>query len=232
LKHITRRIIHSSAYRQVSIPGGLSEDSQSSAVSESAIVPERPLMSIRSRLRRLSAEQTRDMLLAVSGLLELRSGGPPIWPELPPEILQANPAFLDDNATKTKGWYPSPSSAQYGRSLYLVQKRTVRIPLLETLDLPENSVSCARRESSIVAPQALSLLNGDVAVIAAETLAGRVAAEADGEAELAVQAAFHRAFQRPPSAEEQKLAGRFIAEHSLVELCRALLNANELMFVP
>lgn len=156
----------------------------------------------------------------------------PVWPELPPEILQANPAFLDDNATKTKGWYPSPASAQYGRSLYLVQKRTVRIPLLETLDLPENSVSCARRESSIVAPQVLSLLNGDLAVTAAETLAGRIAAEADGDAALAVQAAFHQAFQRAPSDEEQRLAQRFVTEHSLTELCRALLNANELMFVP
>ena len=61
----------------------------------------------RQNLRRLSAEQLRDSLLAVSGGLREKAGGPPVWPKLPPEVLQANPAFLDDNETKTKGWYAS-----------------------------------------------------------------------------------------------------------------------------
>ena len=71
-----------------------------------------------------------------------------MWPDLPPEVLQANPAFLDDNAEKTKGWYPSPKNEQNVRSIYLVQKRTVRVPFMETFDLPENSASCARRNES------------------------------------------------------------------------------------
>ncbi len=48
-----------------------------------------------------------------------------------------------------------------------------RIPILETFDLPENSTSCARRDCSIVAPQALSLLNSDLMSEAALALAER-----------------------------------------------------------
>ena len=219
LKASLRQIVISSAYRQVVLPRDRDDADERIA-------------SIRYTLRRLSAEQTRDTLLASSGLIDLRCGGPPVWPELPAEILQANPAFLDDNATKTKGWYPSPPNDQYVRSLYLIQKRTVRIPFLETLDLPENSVSCARRESSIVPPQALLLLNGELAVAAAKALADRLRLEVNGDPQQAVKAAFLRVLQRLPSAREAILAESFLIDHSLEELCRSLLNTNELMFVP
>ena len=85
--------------------------------------------------RRLSAEQLRDSLLFVSGLLTAKADGPPIWPDLPPEVLDSNPAFLDDNPEKTKGWYPSPKPDQYCRSLFLVQKRNTRVPLLGVVRL-------------------------------------------------------------------------------------------------
>ncbi len=57
------------------------------------------------------------------------------------------------------------------RSIYLIQKRTVRVPWLETFDLPENSVSCPQRETSIVPSQALTLLNAELTLDAAEQLA-------------------------------------------------------------
>ena len=68
LKHLHRRIVTGAAYRQGTGPGA-------------------------PALRRLSAEQLRDALLAVSGVLRERAGGPPIWPELPREMLTANPAL-------------------------------------------------------------------------------------------------------------------------------------------
>ena len=216
IKRLSRQIAVSAAYRQAVLAGG-----------------SRPgVASAHTRLRRLSAEQTRDCLLACSGLIQHRTGGPAVWPELPPEILQANPAFLDDNETKTKGWYPSAYNEQTVRSLYLIQKRTVRIPFLETLDLPENSVSCARRESSIVAPQALSLLNSTLSVQAAEAMAGLCAAASDGDPWMAIEYAFDRTLQRAPTEPEARIAMDFLNQHSLVELCRALLNTNELMFIP
>lgn len=182
-------------------------------------------------LRRLSAEQLRDSLLLVSGMLQRRMGGGPVWPELPADVLQANPAFLDDNAEKTKGWYPSPENERFARSIYMVQKRTVRVPFMETFDLPENSTSCARRNESTVAPQALSLMNGPLAVEAARAFARRVEREAGGKQEAQVKRAFELAFQRPPAAGELGACLELLEERTLPELCRALVNANEFIYV-
>jgi mono/diheme cytochrome c family protein len=179
--------------------------------------------------RRLSAEQLRDAMLATSGLLTQRPGGPPIWPELPPEVLQANPAFLDDNPEKTKGWYPSPKDQQFVRSVYLVQKRTVRVPFMETFDLPENSVSCARRVNSTVAPQALSLLNSTLALDAARAFATRLEKHPDPATQI--REAFALAFQRAPSDAEAAACLRLRSECSLAEMCRALLNTNEFLYL-
>lgn len=178
--------------------------------------------------RRLSAEQLRDSLLVVSGQLRESPGGPPIWPDLPPEILQANPAFLDDNETRTKGWYPSPATEQTVRSVFLVQKRTVRVPFLETFDLPENSVSCGRREESTVAPQALSLLNSPMAVGVARALEARIQREAPAHP---VDRAFALVLQRGPSEAERRIADRLLADRGLVEFCRVMINLNEFVYV-
>jgi hypothetical protein len=182
-------------------------------------------------MRRLTAEQLRDSLLVASGLLNGKADGEPVWPELPSEVLQANPAFLDDNAEKTKGWYASPEEEQNCRSLFLIQKRTVRIPFLETFDLPENATSCARRNVSTVAPQAFSLLNSPLAVKAAKAFASRVELEADEGSEDRVRAAFRLALQREPSADELALSVEFAETHGLPAFCRAMLNLNEFAYV-
>jgi hypothetical protein len=181
--------------------------------------------------RRLSAEQLRDSLLAVSGLVTSKSDGPPIWPDLPPEVLHSNPAFLDDNAEKTKGWYPSPKAEQYCRSLFLVQKRNTRLPLLESFDLPDNSTPCARREVSTAAPQALTLLNSPLAVEAAQAFARRVEHEAGKEPASQVRRAFELALQRPPDEFELQASKQLLNERSLAELCRALVNLNEFVYL-
>jgi mono/diheme cytochrome c family protein len=181
--------------------------------------------------RRLSAEQLRDSLLFVSGLLTSKSDGPPIWPDLPPEVLKSNPAFLDDNPEKTKGWYPSPKPDQYCRSLFLVQKRNTRLPLLESFDLPDNSTSCARREVSTVAPQALTLLNSELATEAARAFAERVERDAGKKTAHQVQDAFLLALQRLPDGFEASACEQLLSERSLTELCRALLNLNEFVYV-
>jgi hypothetical protein len=218
VKKLHRLIVTSATYRQA---GGVPPAND----------PENEWLS-RQNPRRLSAEQLRDALLAVSGSLKLEhAGGPPVWPDLPPEILQANPAFLDDNETKTKGWYPSPKTNQNVRSVFLIQKRTVRMPFMETFDLPENSVSCARRNESIVAPQALSLLNSSLAVEASRALASRVQREAGDDLTKQVGRAFLIALQRAPDKDEQRACAELVRQRSLAELCRALLNLNEFIYV-
>jgi hypothetical protein len=173
----------------------------------------------------------RDSILAVAGRLQPSTGGPPVWPELPEEVLRANPAFLDDNSEKTKGWYPSPPEKRDVRSIYLVQKRTVRVPMLEMFDLPENAVSCARRNISTVAPQALTLLNSPFATEMARAFAQRVVREAGPDPASQVERVFALAFQRSPDQQERVACLRLCERRSLPELCRALLNVNEFIYM-
>ena len=223
VKKLHRLIVTSATYREASMV-----ESRRSKVERDS---ENSLLS-HQNIRRLSAEQLRDALLAVSGTLQLNhNGGPPIWPDLPAEILQANPAFLDDNAEKTKAWYPSPKTNQNVRSIYLIQKKTVRVPFMETFDLPENSLSCARRNESIVAPQALTLLNNSLAIEASRALAERVEREAGKEVAKQVERAFLLSLQRAPDKDERRACAALVQQRNLAELCRALLNLNEFIYV-
>jgi hypothetical protein len=167
----------------------------------------------------------------VSALLTSKSDGPPIWPDLPPEMLDSNPAFLDDNPEKTKGWYPSPKGDQYCRSVFLVQKRNTRVPLLETFDLPDNSTSCARRDVSTVAPQALSLLNNALIAEASRAFAQRVERNAGEDRHEQVRRAFEVALQRAPDDSESAACENLVTDYGLPQLCRALLNLNEFVYL-
>jgi hypothetical protein len=210
-KQLVRQIATSAAYRQM--PRSTSEHF-------ALRVP-----------RRASAEQLRDSVLFVSGLLTAKADGPPIWPDLPPEVLDSNPAFLDDNPEKTKGWYPSPKADQYCRSLFLVQKRNTRTPLLESFDLPDNSTSCARRPVSTIAPQALMLLNSSLTADASRAFAKRVEREAGKEPAKQVRRAFELALEREPDKLESDACEQLLTKRSLPELCRALLNLNEFVYI-
>jgi hypothetical protein len=227
VKSLHRLIVTSATYRQRSVVGESVAKRGSSPNTDSLVTDYS-----HQNIRRLSAEQLRDSILSVSGLLKLDyTNGPPIWPDLPAEILQANPAFLDDNETKTKGWYPSPKTNQNVRSIFLVQKKTVRVPFMETFDLPENSTSCARRAESIVAPQALTLLNNSLAIEAARALAERVRRDAGTDSNKQIERAFALSLQREPDAQERRACLALLQQRNLAEVCRALLNLNEFIYI-
>lgn len=223
LKSLHRLIVTSATYRQASQPGDTLRQGQT-------IDPQNSLL-WRQNPKRLTAEQLRDALLASSLMLKSKQGGAPVWPPLPVEVLQANPAFLDDNAEKTKGWYESPAPEQPVRSIYLVQKRTVRVPFMETFDQPENAVSCAARARSNVVPQALSLLNGSTTIDASRTLAQQTIKSVGFDANKQIDFIYRCVFQRQPSASERDLSQTFLQKMTLTELCRVLLNTNEFLYV-
>ncbi len=215
VKRLIRRIVCSATYRQSATPH----------------VDQTELVSALREPRRLTAEQLRDSILQTSGLLTPRSGGAPVWPDIPHEVLDANPAILDDNKEKTKGWYPSEKKEQFTRSIFLVQKRNTRVPLLETFDQPDNAVPCAKRAVSTVAPQALTLLNGPLTIAAANALAARVERGSGSDRKKQVQSAFALAFQRRPDRAEAAACLELLDLRGLPDLCRALLNANEFVYL-
>jgi len=225
LKKMVRRLVTSAAYRQAA---HVRDDA---ARTKALNVDSGNALLWRMNPRRLTAEQLRDAMLTVSGVLTECDGGPPRWPSLPDEVLAANPAFYDDNAEKTKGWYPSPPEQLNVRSIYLVQKRSVRLPFMETFDLPDNFVTCTRRASSTVAPQAATLLNNPMSVELAKAFAARVEKEAGGDAAIRVRTAWRLALGREPNKAEHAAALELLEDGTLTEFCRAVLNLNEFIYL-
>src|SRR5690606_25280842 len=106
--------------------------------------------------RRLEAEEIRDASLAVAGRLNEKAGGPSIIVPIDPELTN----FL----YKPSQWAVTADVLEHNRrSVYLFQKRNLRLPFMEVFDSPDLQISCPRREQSTHAPQALELLNGDFA---------------------------------------------------------------------
>jgi hypothetical protein len=181
--------------------------------------PDNHLFSRRNRVR-LEGEVIRDSLLSVSGRLNGAMGGPGVFPPVPAEALQG-----------TQAWKASPDPRDHvRRSVYVFARRNLRYPFLEAFDLPDSSLSCPKRERSTTATQALTLLNAADVSEAAKALAARVTTEARAE-EDRVALAYRLALGRRPTAEEMRLAREFLRESPLSELCRALFNVNEFVYL-
>src|SRR5436305_1658819 len=111
--------------------------------------------------RRLEGEAVRDALLTVSGQLNLKPGGPSVFPDLPPGVQTRG------------GWTRSASAADRNRrSLYVFARRNLKYPLFDAFDAPDSNVTCPERNVSVNAPQALMLLNSDLILDLAPPLAG------------------------------------------------------------
>jgi len=174
--------------------------------------------------RRLTAEELRDSMLAVSGRLNPEMGGPSVFIPVDPELVSA--------LYKPGQWAVTHDlKAHDRRSIYLVAKRNLRLPAMEVFDQPTLSSSCGRRDCSTHAPQALELLNGSMSNPLAEAFAARLVKEAGPESAAQVDLAFRLASGRPPSVEEKRLGMAFLAQHSLKEFALALFNLNAFLYV-
>jgi hypothetical protein len=223
IKHLQRTILESATWRQDSngAPGVREKDPQN-------------LLLSRFTRRRLGAEDLRDSVLAVAGTLNLKMYGKPVIPPLTQEEMFGMIGRPHD------AWPVTYEARDYGRrSIYLVQKRAFRMPMLEVFDAPEPMLSCSRRDSSTTAPQSLTLLNGAFLLGQAQALGKSLVNSESSNPELA-KAAWRRVLLREPTAVE---AGRAIAfleaqarnaggrEAAAAELLRGLLNLNEFLYV-
>ena len=216
LKPIHRLIVLSSTYRQ----SGRSPKSSEYARSD----PENRLLWHANR-RRLSAEEIRDAMLAASGRLDLKAAGPSVMVPVDPELTRL--------LYKPSQWQAAASPTEYDRrSIYLLAKRNLRLPFLETFDAPATLTSCPRRETSTHAPQALELLNGRLSNDLAEAFARRLDRESGGDPAKLVDRAFRLAVGRPPTAEEHSISLAFLRDGSAKEFALAVFNLNGFLYVP
>src|SRR5204862_4338601 len=130
-------------------------------------------------------------------------GGQSIMPPVKQELVD----LLYDPAQ----WQVTPNPREHDRrSVYLVAKRNLRLPFMEVFDQPDSLISCARRQSSTHAPQALEMLNGDLATDFASAFAQRLRDGAGEDRPQQVDRAYWLVAGRSPSELENKLALAFL----------------------
>jgi hypothetical protein len=233
LKHMHRLIMTSAVYRE-------SADFRKDAAEAD---PGNRLLWAFPR-HRLESEVIRDSALMVSGTLNLKAGGPSVYPDLPAGM----PA-------PRGGWKVSTPEERNRRSVYIFIRRNSRYPMMEAFDMPDTHESCSRRDVTTTAPQALTMLNDRVALEWAQAFAARALAAKDP-----VDRAFRLAYGRPPDGWEKDTAATFfhkqksvIADRlakdeklalptampdglepayaaAFVDFCQMLMNSNEFVY--
>jgi hypothetical protein len=236
LKRVHRLIVTSSTYQQSSLhPRAAEYDGQDAA----------NRLWWRTERRRLDAESLRDSLLAVSGELELRLGGPSFKPTISPDALEGL-------SRKASAWQASPPEHQRRRSLYMYTQRSLLPPLMTVFDFGDTTLPCGQRDVTTVAPQALALLNDDFHHERSTALARRVAASAGDEPIDRIDMAWRIALGRVPDDGERRLASEHLQRQrarfdrlraagdtealdpdtlALASLCHVLINSNEFLYV-
>jgi hypothetical protein len=223
VKPIQRLLLTSNAFRMSSRP-----NPQAAAVD-----PENDFLS-HFDLRRLTAEEIRDSILAVSGNLNgEKSDGPSVYPVMPPEVLAGQSRPGD-------GWGKSTPEAQASRSVFVYVKRSLAVPLLAVFDTPDPDAPCPVRFTTTQPTQALGMINSTFvnsqAKIFAETI--RKAASVP---QAQIRFALQRVLQRPPTATDVERGVRFLktmrAEENLSDdealrrFCLLALNLNEFVYL-
>ena len=245
VKHMHRLIMNSSTYRQSagSADGGNWVERGRRADPFNRLLWRFPP-------RRLEGETVRDSALAVSGLLNDRVGGPSVFPPLP-----------GGTPEPRGGWETTEVPSDHRRrSVYIFVRRNVPYPMLDSFDFPDTHESCAMRNQTTTAPQALAMLNGEEPAEWARAFAQRVLSIAGSDLTRQVETAYQLAYSRSPDPSEEDTVMTFLDRQSriisaqlesgvdaeipdwlpsgqepehwagLVDFCLMLLNSNEFMY--
>ncbi len=203
LKAMHRLMVTSASYRQSAIVDAKSEMHAKAIAADSG-----NKLLWHARRQRLTGEALRDAVLLVSGDLDPRMYGPSVHPDLPEGL--GNYAWKADSKAEDRN----------RRSIYVLAKRNLRLPLLDAFDLPDMHNSCARRSTTTTAPQALLMLNSDFAISEARRWAGRLLTKSDSTRsrrhdEAVVATAYAEAYGRQPKPVELEICTKFIASQAI-----------------
>jgi hypothetical protein len=200
----------------------------------------------RAPFHRLEVEAIRDAMLAASGQLNPTMYGPSMYPFVPREALASH-------SDPDKIWKPFDERAASRRTVYAFLKRSLVVPMLEVLDLCDTARSAEKRLVTTVAPQALTLFNGDFVNRQARHLAERLVKEVGAEPARQIERAYVLALCRPPTATEQAAMLAFLRretenasteatasrrpmdsgaarQRALEQACRVIFNLNEFVY--
>ncbi len=188
----------------------------------------------RHDLRRLTAEELRDSILAVTGQLNPELGGKGVYPPLPRAVLET--------ASRPEEAWGQATDAEAGRrSLYVFLKRSLRHPMLEGFDQPDTDRPCPVRFATTVPTQSLMLMNSEFTDGQAARLAARLESERPGDRRAQIARGLELVLCRPAMDDEITEVLDLITElreldglddvESFEAACVLLLNLNEFLHV-
>lgn len=186
-------------------------------------------------MRRLSAEEIRDSILAVNGSLDRDTMfGPSVYATIPDEVLAGQ-------SMPGAGWGKPSAADSARRTLYIHVKRSLVVPLIASFDGPETDASCPARFVTTQPTQALGMLNSAFVNEQAALFAGFLRQQAGDAPEAQVTLALRRLFQREPTPGEIGHGVELMAtlqskyalspEQALKQFCVAAYNLNEFIYL-
>jgi hypothetical protein len=210
LKHVHRQILMSKTWQQDSRP-----------VAASLKVDGASRLLWRFPPRRIEAEVIRDSVLSVSGRLNSEMGGPGF-------------SGFEVEMENVRHFHPKTTFGpeDFRRMIYMTKVRQEQESVFGSFDCPDASQVTPKRSRSTTPLQALNLLNSSFVIEQAGFFAERLAKTAAQSTPDKVRLAFELCFSREPTDAELADSAAFIEESGLPQFCRAMLNANELVFVP
>jgi hypothetical protein len=159
-------------------------------------------------------------MLAVSGALDLKMGGPGFY-------------LMDVVRENVRHYFPKENYTpeEYRRMVYLFRVRAAQDGVFGAFDCPDGGSVMAKRSRSNTPLQALNLFNSTFVAGQGTLLEQRLRAGAGAKTADQVQLAYRLFYARPPDAFELERSEGFIREHGLLSFARALYNTSEFLFV-
>jgi hypothetical protein len=223
LKPLTKLMVMSQTYRQSVVPSAIAQQKD----------PTNDWFS-HANMRRLSAEEIRDSILAATGRLNLEMYGPSIFPAISREVLAGQ-------SVPGAGWDNSSPEQQSRRSIYIHIKRSLVVPMLSTFDFPDTDTSCEARFITVQPGQALNMLNGDFMNEQAVEFANRIRGRIGTDLREQIGTALSMALSRPATEQEvdrgEQFVGRMKAKHAMNDeqafntYCLFVFNLNEFIYL-
>jgi hypothetical protein len=171
---------------------------------------------------KLSAEEMRDSVLAVSGKLNFEMGGPGYY------------LFALEQTAHSPHYYyhkfDPEDDKSHRRSVYRFVVRSQPNPFMTTLDCADSSQSTPKRNETLTALQALSLLNNNFTLSMSRHFADRLGKESEGIVGQ-VRSGFQLVTGRLPDSEEQKLLVEYAKKHGMPNMCRSLFSLSEFAYI-
>lgn len=209
LKHLQRIILTSQTWQQDSRPhaAGLAQDAAARLL-------------WRFPPRRLEAEAIRDSLLAVTGKLATRLGGPGF-------------SGFEVEIENVRHYFPKTQfgPADWRRMIYMNRVRQEREAVFGVFDCPDFNQVVPQRTRSTTPLQALNLFNSAFVWQQAEFFAERLSAGGDSVPET-IARAYELVYNRPPEPDEIDAAREFIEQTDWRQFARVLFNTNEFVLIP